>query len=76
MIRETAANCRPGLLMLVVLPALLVLDVVWLVLSARAGAYGFIPLAGAALAAFIVAEERQHRRLVGLDHEEAPEHDR
>ena len=46
MIRETAANCRPGLLMLVVLPALLVLDVVWLVLSARADAYGFIPLAG------------------------------
>ena len=35
MIRETAANARPGMLMLVLLPALLILDVAWLVNSVR-----------------------------------------
>ncbi len=36
MIRETAANCRSGRLMLFVLPALIVLDIFWLVQSIRA----------------------------------------
>ncbi len=35
MIRESAANARPGMLMLVLLPLLLILDVAWLVNSAH-----------------------------------------
>ena len=35
MIRESAANARPGMLMLVLLPLLLILDIVWFARSAR-----------------------------------------
>jgi hypothetical protein len=35
MIRETAANARPGMLMLVLLPLLLILDIAWFANSAR-----------------------------------------
>ncbi len=45
MIRETAANARPGMLMLLVLPLLLVVDIAWLVSSARNDNTPFILLA-------------------------------
>ena len=37
MIRESAAKSRPGMLMLVLLPSLLLLSVWWLVHAARLG---------------------------------------
>jgi regulator of protease activity HflC (stomatin/prohibitin superfamily) len=66
MIRETAANARPGMLMLVLLPALLILDVAWLVNSARndqtvfaiAGALG-IAILSIMLGGFFVVEPNQ-----------------
>ena len=50
MIRETTANARPGMLMLVLLPALLILDVVWLVNSARTDQTVFAIAAGLGIA--------------------------
>lgn len=66
MIRETAANARPGMLMLVVLPLLLLIDIAWLVNSARNDNAPFILLAvlgvgilSTLLAGFFVVEPNQ-----------------
>jgi len=45
MFRETPANSRPGMLMLLVVPALMIADLVWLVNSARNDEYGFLLVA-------------------------------
>ncbi len=66
MIRETAANARPGMLMLVLLPALLILGVAWLVNSTRndqtvfviAAALG-IAILSTMLGGFFVVEPNQ-----------------
>lgn len=66
MIRETAANARPGMLMLVLLPLLLILDVAWLVNVARLEQPLFIIAAGLGVVAlsmmlggFFVVEPNQ-----------------
>ena len=53
MIRESAAKTRSGFLMLFLLPALMILDIWWLISSARAGAA--FPAIAAALAVVILA---------------------
>jgi len=53
MIRESAAKTRSGFLMLFLLPALLLLDIWWLISSARVGAA--FPAIAAALAVVILA---------------------
>jgi regulator of protease activity HflC (stomatin/prohibitin superfamily) len=66
MIRESAANARPGMLMLVLLPLLLILDIVWFARSARAeqavpaiaAGVGLIVLA-ISLGGFFVVEPNQ-----------------
>ena len=66
MIRESAANARPGMLMLVLLPLLLILDIVWFARSARAeqavpaiaAGIGLIVLA-ISLGGFFVVEPNQ-----------------
>ncbi len=53
MIRETQANARPGMLMLVLLPVLLILDVVWFANSARHEAA--VPAIAAGVALIVLA---------------------
>ncbi len=50
MIRESAANSRSGMFMLVLLPLLLILDVWWLIAAARAGSALQIVTAGLGVA--------------------------
>jgi len=66
MIRESAAKSRPGMLMLVLLPSLLLLSVWWLVYAARLGSALEVVGAGLAigyfsilLAGFFVVEPNQ-----------------
>src|ERR1043166_8232327 len=53
MIRESAAKTRSGFLMMFLLPALLILDIWWLITSARAAAP--IPAIAAALGVIVLA---------------------